>query len=527
MNHKYAFSRRELVLISLFSSLLVIGTVAVCGTFTSGWHLVDDHEFLRMYHQLHNLHLSVPEVIRMWLTEDFRMRFRPLYHIVRVISVAIFGTNLYIHGIFKVIENILAMILLYCCGREMGAGKTASFFFSTVSLVGFQAAIWWKLGPQEAQCTVLFAAGFFALLRFLKNGKSAALAAAFFSFVLMALYKESYILLLPFLVCYVIYDTCKDAADIRDAWKKLLSKKKALAAIFLFGALFVVLILATLLISGTNNYAGAGISASIGIRQILRSYAYALDEDLRWFKYATLVFVAVLLTYWEELKKLWKEMLLVGAFLLPNLVLYGKEAMSERYLLPSAIGYGMFFFLYTDIWGKLSGKRKKLYLATALLLLLVSARSMWIEADYFRYRGQGVTQALELSSRVAAEPDGKILSCLGLSNPEGDLTMNDWADAHGITEHYYYWNGRDDRIQSVRPYVDADAETTAALREMDLVVMYNAGDRHWTDYPSFYKDGTLTESFDEIPCGSLNLYVRRDAGIDAKIKEVLPPFFSR
>ena len=55
--------RWELVLVILLSALMVLGIIIGMGTLTSGYHLVDDHEFLEWIHQMRNEGKSVWELI--------------------------------------------------------------------------------------------------------------------------------------------------------------------------------------------------------------------------------------------------------------------------------------------------------------------------------------------------------------------------------------------------------------------------------------------------------------------------------
>ena len=44
--------RTELCLVILLAAGLVLGVTLGMGTLTCGWHLVDDHEFLRWFYEL-------------------------------------------------------------------------------------------------------------------------------------------------------------------------------------------------------------------------------------------------------------------------------------------------------------------------------------------------------------------------------------------------------------------------------------------------------------------------------------------
>ena len=76
-------------------------------------------------------------------------------------------------------------------------------------MVGYQSPVWWKLGPQESYDMMLFAVGFFFLLKWLSTDKRRYALSSLGAFFLMSVYKEPFILLLPFAGLYVLYDGMK------------------------------------------------------------------------------------------------------------------------------------------------------------------------------------------------------------------------------------------------------------------------------------------------------------------------------
>ena len=218
--------------------------------------------------------------------------------------------------------------------------------------------------------------------------------------------------------------------------------------------------------------------------------------------------VAILLTYWEELKRLWKEILLTVAFLLPQFVIFAQSGIRERYMLPSTIGFAMFFVLVIPKWKPLGGKRRLLYISCILLMLFANARAMLIEADYFRFRGESVTEMLEAVSEMARE-DTKVLSCFR-PNEEGNLTIYYWMLLQDFDE-VYYWTEDDLSITKVcdrNSAYEASAYEKRDFADMDIIVMYNQQDRHYTYEPSLdYSD------FTKIDCGTMTLWVRNGRGI--------------
>lgn len=503
--------RTELCLAVVLSAFLVFGITLGMGTLTCGWHLVDDHEFLRWFYELKVEKRNVFDIIGSWLVRDFEMRYEPLYYANRILSCFFFGINLVPYSVLKSVEIIISCIFLYYCGRLMGGNKIYSFLFAAVSLTGYQSAVWWKLGPQESQCTLLFSIGFFCLLKWLQSGRTAWAIGSIVLFFAMCNYKESFILLLPFLMLYVLYHDLNENTE-EFTWSRiLLCIKNRLWYYLTLGIIFMALILFIVFYVGVNNYDKVGLDASVPWDTYVSALNSALETDLKWFKRFGIAFCLILLTCWDELKKMWKEMLLIIAFLLPQFVIFGQTGIKERYILPGAIGFSLFFIIMVPQRNILPGKRKLLYQLCILLLLLAHGRAALREADYFRYRGESVTTMLN-SVMEMSRGERKVLSCLR-PNEEGNITMHFWMASHGYN-NVYYWTDEEQRIDKeyhIYEYCGDDAYESQSFDDMEIVVMYNREDRHWC-----YEPNLDLNDFKEIKCGTLNIYVRNGRGIETE-----------
>lgn len=499
--------KRELFLIAISSFFLIFGIMLEMGTITSGWHLVDDHEFLRWNYEMKFQGVSVFKIISRVSREQFSYRYRPLYMVMRVLLCKLFGINSLYYSLLKAIETWLSCIFLYYCGRRIGGNKIFSFLFAAVSLTGYQSAVWWKLGTHEIQGTLFLAAGFYCMLRWLDERKRGWAVGSIILFFIMCNYKESFILCMPFLMLYVVYYDLKwsDEFSLKEIWKSIC---KRFWYLFTLGLIFMIVIAIIVLFVGVNDYDMVGLDILVGWKTYVEAFEDSLANDLKWYKRFSIVFCALLLTYWEELKKLWKEMLLTIVFLLPQFILYGQCGIGERYILPSSIGFAFFFILIIMKWKPLSGKRRAVYIFAILLLLAAHGRVALREADYYRYRGESVTTMLESVLEMSKGED-KILSCLR-PNEEGNLTMNFYMANYGC-DNVYYWT-EDDRtinqVWGVNSKFTEERYEYQDFEDMDIVVMYNQEDRHWCYEPSL----DLSD-FTKLKCGTLDIFVRNGRGI--------------
>ncbi len=494
----------ELLIIFMLALVLVSVPLLGMGTLTSGVHLVDDHEFLRWTYEFRCQNANLLDILKVWFWRDLSWRYRPLYYFLRIFSCYVFGDNLIAYSFLKASEIIFSIIFLYYCGQEMSAGKVYSVLFAFTSMIGYQSAVWWKLGPQESLATLLLAAGFFCMLRYLKSNKKGWMAGNIFLFILMVHYKESHIILIPFFMLYILYfEICsseKGQVTLSGIWRCI---KKRIGYLIALSIIFIAPVVVIVFYVGTDQYGNVGFESGMSILEYVDGLGRSFQGDLKWYKRFGILFCLILLTYWEELKKLWKEILLAVSFVLPQIVLYGRSGIGERYILPSSIGFAFFFVYVIPKWKPLSGKRRFVYVLGILLCLAAHGRVMLREADYFRYRGESIMSTFQAVDKMKRE-DSNVLACFR-PNEEGNLTINYWMKLRGF-DNVYYWTEEEQMITKVCDINLAYPEEyykEQDFDDMDIIVMYNKEDRHWV----YDLTMDLTD-FQEIPCGTLTIYVR-------------------
>lgn len=490
--------RKEAALVWAFFAVLVFGVVIATGTLTSGFHLVDDWEFAKYVDWMRLEHKSLWECIREAVGFDLTLRFRPLYYINRVLMAAVFGINLTSMSVVKAAEIVTALAALYYCARQMKCNMICAGLFSLTVMVGYQSAVWWKLGPQESYDIMMFAVGFYLLLKWLETDKRWYAFASVGVFFLMSLYKEPFILLLPFVGLYVLYAQMQGervtVAGILEAIKRRFPYLLAIGVIFTVEMLLIVFVI------GTNNYSYVGLDESVTFSQYVQVWSDAAQGDLKWYRRFGILMGLILLTYWEHTKKLVWEVLLAAAIILPQCITYSKTALSERYILPSALGFAFFFVIVGCNFRPLSGKRRIAYFLCLLLMLAAHGRVTLREARYFTYRGESIRTMMESTLELVGGTDRRVLSCFG-PNLEGNRTMYYWFRLHGYDE-VFYWTEEEKKID--RSFGPRKKEPST-FEDMDVVVMYNKEDRHWCYEPSL----DLSD-FTEKKCGTITMYIRND-----------------
>ena len=81
----------EFILICIISFGIVFGVLCGVGTMFSGWHFVDDHEYAEYAYLMKFQHMSPLQVMHQWVEADMGIRFRPLYHPIRILLVCLLG----------------------------------------------------------------------------------------------------------------------------------------------------------------------------------------------------------------------------------------------------------------------------------------------------------------------------------------------------------------------------------------------------------------------------------------------------
>lgn len=490
--------RQEALLVWGFFVLLVFGVVAATGTLTSGFHLVDDWEFAKYVDRMTLDGISLWECLKEAVGFDLTLRFRPLYYINRVLMAYVFGINLTAMSVVKASEIVVALAALYYCARQMKCNMVYAALFSLTVMVGYQSAVWWKLGPQESYGIMMFAVGFYFLLKWLSTDRRGYALASFAALLLMSFYKESFILLLPFVGLYVLYMQMRGKkVTVGNLWEAVRERLPYLLAI---GILFVAEMVLIVFVIGTNNYSYVGLDETIAADQYIQVWNNAAHANLKWYVRFGILMGLLFLTYWEQTKKLGWEILLTAAVIVPQCVTYSKTALEERYILPCVFGYAFFFVIVGCNFRPLGGKRRIVYMLCLLLMLAAHGRVTLREAQYFTYRGESIRTMMESTLDLVAGTDKKVLSCFA-PNLEGNRTMYYWFRLHGYDEVFYWW---EDEKKIDRSFGEREDEQ-AAFADIDVVVMYNQEDRHWCYEPSL----DLTD-FTEKNCGTITMYVRNE-----------------
>lgn len=330
-------NKKEYIYIAILFSILVFSFLFLTGTISSGIHLIDDHEFLKVKSGLEKIGFW-KELFKV-ISSDLRIRFRILYWMERVIGVFLFGDNTVLWSISKAIEITLSMWLLYIVARKLQTSKIMAVLFALLVFCGEQAAVWWRLGPQESFGMLLFSLTMLATWRLnqRKNGWNTAFFLS--SILLLSLQKESFTVAVPgFLFLLAAYDLQNETGSLKE--RCISFCKKYLFEICMILICFLVEVYIIVFKVGTDSIGYAGFSSDFG----WKSYVIAVLENMKksCMFYLLLAIVLLLIIQIEFRKSMLSyqaigELIFCSYLFVVEQLSYAKSGMWERYLLPWAI----------------------------------------------------------------------------------------------------------------------------------------------------------------------------------------------
>ena len=502
---------KEFILTLLIAILYIGGVFVLLKIPGCGYHLVDDHEFTAWTYLLSQRQIPLMGLIKEYLISNMVIgRWRPLYLVMRGLFISVFGTDIRLYYIWAIIKTAVLFILIYYMARSMEVGIIHSYLAAFISLTGYQSAAWWKLGTHEIVTAIWFSAGMILMIRYLKNGKRSSAIFSLICYLIMSLYKETYIVLIPFICLYILYSDLQSEQISFRACIQSLKKRCAYYSVMVLIFIVNIIIIRSL---PRGEYIDIGITDS-GISPLIESFG----TDMKWFVSFGLIMAVILISHDVETIKIWPDAVLFATFILPQFVLFASTGMTERYLLPFSIGFALFYCCQAPMHMKIGHKRKYIYYGVMFLMLIAHMRAMWIEGNYYRYRGESVTSMLneiDIYTQAHPEHDPNILSCLYYEGNdliythellEGhDRTYEigiDWVDYTYTISPVSYTHFI--TIESSQPELDSYTD----LSGIDIIVAYNHEDRHW-EYDVHEILGKDLSGYKKTTCGTLDVYTRQ------------------
>ncbi len=242
--------RREAWIWLLMAVAVWVAVLAHAGSLASGYQFTDDHEIVSIAHDL-RADGYLPTLSR-WVGRDLQVRLRPFYYVGRVTATAVLGTHLALWSLSLALLAGVTSAMLGLFARRAGFHTGESILFVLVALVGPQAAVWWRLGPQESLGTALVAAALLAATARGRHRHAGFVLAA----SLAALTKESFLVFLPALFLAKLWLEVRAGAG---DWRRALRDHAGVGA-----ALGILLLTALVVLWIVPGAQGTGYAGSAG-----------------------------------------------------------------------------------------------------------------------------------------------------------------------------------------------------------------------------------------------------------------------
>lgn len=119
------------------------------GIFFSGPHFRDDHQQFRILSQLDG-GMPLVKVLRYWVAEDMKTRFRPLLQVILVLRTWAFGVNFFPQFLISYGAAIVTSLLGMRIARQVGFSRSEGLLWVFLTMIGTPDVMgipdWWVSG---------------------------------------------------------------------------------------------------------------------------------------------------------------------------------------------------------------------------------------------------------------------------------------------------------------------------------------------------------------------------------------------
>lgn len=370
----------------LFWAILFISTGVAKGV-----HHMDDHEIFAISMDLEKYGFFT--TLYKWIITDLNLRYRTGYYIYRIVLVLFFQDNF---TAYYVISGAMAVLTSYGLYRLFITNKF-SFFLAFLCpffiLVGDQAFIFSHLGPAETPGLLFWVLAMWSMSHAFTvppslRSRYEILAAVLITF--SSLCKESFTLLLPasgLFYMYLSYVEVKQAFDLKAFLRSVVIPLSYLALLFLFNIGVILFFV------GTHTIGYAGVSSEFNASSI-----YKIILQLFYFEHRFYIFFIVLYLLAFCVFQFGKDELIGLSFytlfcvgvVLPQIVLYAKSGMVDRYFIPAVVGPTFLMIYIFDQFLRLDHPR----LLNYLFILVWGVLSFFdLPKTYDHFKAFGIERA--------------------------------------------------------------------------------------------------------------------------------------
>ncbi|MBF0493900.1 MAG: phospholipid carrier-dependent glycosyltransferase [Candidatus Omnitrophica bacterium] len=444
--------RAFLIIAGFFAALFVF-----TGILFSGFHFKDDIGILTGEKALQNT--SFPQFLRQAVSEDLSVRFRPLRMIERAVEIKLFGSNFPLWYGYNCLMGIFCAYFLYLFARTVKFSFSSALLFPAFTLLGQQSVIWGRSSLSEPIGMFFLSLSLLCMAKSVHSETDRSRYNGLFLlfFVLSALSKESFLLLLPALVFWKVW-LFGSRNDL--SFKESLAKNKILV---LVTSLMMLAGLSVIFLIGPAKEPNSGICANSPMLRFIVSPIHSL-RDMKFsvlflsdYTAFLVILLGVFLMMEAHLRD--EESLaiariirvarnyggkLVVLFLLiivPQFVIYSRTGLQNRFALPGFIAFAYALaYLHNRI---LVSRTIKTFAKTVFVAVIVLLLVPRVAHAFFRVKNiadEGVMTNRFLNTIIQdTQKDSVILVALDpVIDHEASGTLAAYLSLKGGRENVYY-----------------------------------------------------------------------------------------
>ncbi|MEO7292117.1 MAG: hypothetical protein ABIW34_03380, partial [Ginsengibacter sp.] len=340
-------NRLALFMYAFFVFALIFATKTVY----SGFHLSDDQILIGFRTQTD--HRSFFSSAINAIKDDLYLRFRPLAILYYMALAKWLYPNFFLIAATVALQGIFACYFLYRFARLLQCAFVASFLFPLFILCGNQGVIFWRNCVNETFGMLLLSLSLFFMGKLFKAKLSYNRNLVFFSIFLLlsTLAKESFIILVPAIIFFKIWQ------DFLQADTTFLRAVKANIKLVAF---FAVITIAEILIiyhyKAISNhfieYVAIDKDTFNTSNLFISFYRLVITKGYLLIIAPALISILSkrqqLYTWRKDVKKFFLPLCIIFLLItIPQVVLYAKSLIFERYLLPGTLGCAVVIIFFT------------------------------------------------------------------------------------------------------------------------------------------------------------------------------------
>ncbi len=463
----------EGIMILILAFACVYGILQKAQTFDSGYHLVDDHELIRMEFSFQNGSVSLGQAMTSWIQNDFYNRYRPLYWVERVTCTFLWGSELLYWNYYTAVKGILAFILLYFMARFLKYNRVVSAMLPCVVMLGSQFTPWYRSANQESTGLLLAA---FVLCMIAAQAYYHKYKAWYYNSFIVAgailcgLVKESFTLFMPIFIALKLWleywEEGKEPAK-GDFLRCLQGNAVTYGMIFMAMIVNVGMILFRV---GVDKVSYAGFQKGTPLWVYKQGIENSLFIHMKSYTYVgVLIFLLAVVCYKAiEKKDIMKYVCLaiIGACIMAiQLAAHAKSGMWERYMIPYTIAYGLVFVLLAYHFFERDKIHKMVYYVVLLGFIGNGIKTAYQGSLHYAEDGRSIHAFLNEVYTQTEEDDDIVCA---FYDEELNLSVESWLEAHGRTKTYTWINdGFKNEIQ-----LAGSAPEQYRIEDVDALVCY-------------------------------------------------------